>query len=71
MTRCRNLSANNETSRENTVSFTEIKYDVTDRVAVVTLNRPEQLNAWTTVMDKEVREAMEKAAADDNVRVIV
>jgi enoyl-CoA hydratase/carnithine racemase len=53
------------------VSFTEIKYDVVDRVAVVTLNRPEQLNAWTAVMGKEVREAMEQAAADDTVRVIV
>ena len=53
------------------MSFTEIKYDVVDRVAVVTLNRPEQLNAWTAVMGKEVREAMEQAAADDTVRVIV
>jgi enoyl-CoA hydratase/carnithine racemase len=53
------------------VSFTEIKYDITDRVAVVTLNRPDQLNAWTTVMGKEVRKAMEQAAADNNVRVIV
>ena len=53
------------------MSFTEIKYAVTDRVAVVTLNRPDQLNAWTVVMGKEVRQAMEQAAADDNVRVIV
>ena len=53
------------------MSFTEIKYDVTGRVAVVTLNRPEQLNAWTAVMGKEVRASMEQAAADDNVRVIV
>jgi enoyl-CoA hydratase/carnithine racemase len=53
------------------VSFTEIKYDVTDRVAVVTLNRPDQLNAWTAVMGKEVRKTMEQAAADNNVRVIV
>ena len=45
------------------MSFTEIKYAVTDRVAVVTLNRPDQLNAWTAVMGKEVRQAMEQAIA--------
>jgi enoyl-CoA hydratase/carnithine racemase len=71
LTRCRNLPADNETRWERTMSFTEIKYAVTDRVAVVTLNRPDQLNAWTAVMGKEVRQAMEQAAADDNVRVIV
>ncbi|TKT71797.1 enoyl-CoA hydratase [Afipia massiliensis] len=53
------------------MSFAEIDYRVTDRVAIVTLNRPEQLNAWTSVMGQEVRNAMEQAKADDNVRVIV
>lgn len=53
------------------MSFAEIEYRVTDRVAVVTLNRPDQLNAWTAVMGQEVRKAMEKARDDDNVRVIV
>jgi enoyl-CoA hydratase/carnithine racemase len=53
------------------VSFAEIEYRVTGRVAVVTLNRPEQLNAWTAVMGQEVRRAMEQARDDDDVRVIV
>jgi len=53
------------------VSFAEIDYRVTDRIAIVTLNRPDQLNAWTAVMGQEVRTAMEQAKADDNVRVIV
>jgi enoyl-CoA hydratase/carnithine racemase len=56
---------------ETGMSFTEVDYKVADRVAVVTLNRPEQLNAWTGVMQKEVRKAMDMAAADDKVRVIV
>lgn len=53
------------------MSFAEIEYKVAGHVAIVTLNRPEQLNAWTAVMGREVRQAMEKAATDDHVRVIV
>ena len=49
----------------------EILYDVKDHVATITLNRPERLNAWTQVMEQEVRGAMEAAAADGEVRVIV
>lgn len=51
--------------------FQDIAYAVADGVATVTLNRPEKLNAWTLTMEREVREAMELAAADDKVRVIV
>ena len=49
----------------------ETQYTVADRVATITLNRPDRLNAWTRNMEKEVRQAMETAAADDNVRVVV
>jgi enoyl-CoA hydratase/carnithine racemase len=49
----------------------EIVYEVADRIATVTLNRPERLNAWTSTMDDEVREAMRQAADDESVRVIV
>jgi enoyl-CoA hydratase/carnithine racemase len=50
---------------------TEILYEVADHVATITLNRPEKLNAWTRVMEQEVRAAMERAAADKAVRVIL
>jgi enoyl-CoA hydratase/carnithine racemase len=53
------------------MSFTEVDYTTTDRIAVVTLNRPEQLNAWTAVMSGEVRAAMARADKDDTIRVIV
>ncbi len=33
----------------------ETLYQVTDRVATITLNRPDKLNAWTAVMEQEVR----------------
>jgi len=49
----------------------EILYQVQDRVATVTLNRPEKLNAWTVVMARELREALTAAQADEGVRTIV
>ena len=49
----------------------ETLYQVTDRVATITLNRPDKLNAWTAVMEQEVRAAMHEADKDDGVRVIV
>ena len=53
------------------MSYEQIVYGVADRVATVTLNRPEKLNAWTAVMEREVRQAIHDAEADENVRVIV
>lgn len=49
----------------------EILYSVAERVATITLNRPDKLNAWTAVMEQEVRSAIEEAERDENVRVIV
>src|SRR5580700_11014936 len=53
------------------MSYQQILYEVRDRIATVTLNRPEQLNAWTDVMADEVYQATHAAAADDTVHVIV
>jgi enoyl-CoA hydratase/carnithine racemase len=49
----------------------ETLYQVDERVATITLNRPDKLNAWTAVMEREVRAAMEEAERDENVRVII
>jgi len=49
----------------------ETLYDLSDKVATITLNRPDKLNAWTAVMEREVRTAFEQAERDDQVRVIV
>jgi enoyl-CoA hydratase/carnithine racemase len=65
------LSRPETNNREKTVSFTEVDYKTDGHVAIVTLNRPESLNAWTSVMGNEVRQAMRKATDDANVRVIV
>jgi enoyl-CoA hydratase/carnithine racemase len=53
------------------VSYEQIIYNVEDAVAWVTLNRPARLNAWTPVMEGEVRSAMQDAERDETVRVIV
>jgi enoyl-CoA hydratase/carnithine racemase len=49
----------------------ETLYEVAKRVATITLNRPDKLNAWTAVMEQEVRATMAEAERDENVRVIV
>jgi enoyl-CoA hydratase/carnithine racemase len=49
----------------------ETVYTVAERVATITLNRPDKLNAWTAVMDQEVRSAIYEAERDANVRVII
>ena len=48
-----------------------VLYDVTDGVAVVTLNRPEQLNAWTAQLSDDLSLAMGAADADEGVRAVV
>jgi enoyl-CoA hydratase/carnithine racemase len=53
------------------VSTKETLYHVANRVATITLNRPDKLNAWTALMESEVRSHMENAEQDDEVRVIV
>ena len=46
-------------------------YNIANRVATITLNRPDKLNAWTALMESEVRSHMENAEQDDEVRVII
>lgn len=41
------------------------------RVAVITLNRPQRLNAWTTPMRNAIIEALERFDADDSVAAII
>lgn len=53
------------------MSYEHILFEVNDGVAVVTLNRPEQLNAWTATMSAELSDALTRCQNDDAVRVIV
>ena len=51
--------------------YPDIFYDVTDRIATVTLHRPERLNAYTPQMAESLKHAMAAANEDHAVRVIV
>jgi len=46
-------------------------YEVADNVATFTLNRPDQLNAFTTTMMRELIDAFDRTDADDDVRAVV
>jgi len=53
------------------MDFAEITYDKADRIATVTMNRPDKMNAWTPRMGAEMRKAMFDAERDDNVGAII
>ena len=53
------------------MDFQEIRYEVDDHVATLTLDRPERLNAYTRVMHEELIQAFDLADADDDVRVVI
>lgn len=51
--------------------FTQIEYDISDGIATITLNRPDQLNAFTGTMMHEMIAAFDMIDADDDVRVAI
>lgn len=51
--------------------FTQIRYDVTDGVATITLSRPEKMNAFTAVMMRELLQVFDVIDADDAVRAVI
>jgi len=53
------------------MDYTQIVYDVADHIATITLNRPEQLNAFTGTMMNEIIDAFDRIDADDDVRAVL
>ena len=53
------------------MAYEQILYNVSDSIAIITLNRPDKLNAWTGTMEEEIRAAMHAADEDPEVRVII
>jgi len=49
----------------------DLEYESVDRVATITLNRPERFNAITERMPGDLAEAVARANDDDSVHVIV
>ncbi len=53
------------------MSYEHILYDIEDGVAIITLNRPEKMNAMNRKLGKELHQAVKQAEADDAVGCIV
>jgi enoyl-CoA hydratase/carnithine racemase len=51
--------------------YAEIRADLDAQILTITLNRPAKLNAYTLAMGLELRDAFERASADDDVRAII
>lgn len=51
--------------------YDDIIYSVDGGIATITLNRPDKLNAWTRAMQASVENAVNAAARDPGVRVIL
>jgi len=51
--------------------YETILYEVDDRVATITFNRPDRLNAISRTMEHELRDAYAQAEGDDDVWTIV
>ena len=53
------------------MEFKLVKYEKSERIATITLNRPEALNAFSKEVVEEVLHALDDAKNDENVRVVV
>lgn len=53
------------------MSYQTLRYEVADRILTLTLNRPDQLNAFTVEMAHELIDAFNRASDDDAVSAIV
>ena len=53
------------------MSYNTVNYEVTDGILTLTLNLPEQLNAFTLEMARELVDAFNRASEDDAVVAIV
>ncbi|RCW41011.1 enoyl-CoA hydratase/carnithine racemase [Halopolyspora algeriensis] len=52
-------------------TYEHISSETADGIATITLDRPEQLNAFTTTMRRELIEAFDAVDADDEVRAVI
>ncbi len=53
------------------MDLTQTQYNVENGIALITLNRPDKMNAFTLTMQKELIGLFAKADRDDDVRAIV
>lgn len=53
------------------MSYETIQFEITDGVAVLTLNRPDSLNSFNTQMHAEVRDALKTVRKSEEVRCLM
>jgi enoyl-CoA hydratase/carnithine racemase len=53
------------------MDYEQIRFEVAEQVATLTLDRPERRNAWTRRMGIEMRHALQQADECDDVRAVV
>lgn len=53
------------------MDYINIKEKVSNSVHTILLNRPDRLNAWTEDMAAEIKQSMDKASKNDDVKVII
>jgi enoyl-CoA hydratase/carnithine racemase len=52
-------------------TYSSIACEIDRTIMVITLNRPDKLNAYTGAMGSEIEDAFRRADVDDNVRAII
>ena len=53
------------------MAFSQITCEIDGTIMVITLNRPDKLNAYTGAMGSEIEAAFRRADADDDVRAVI
>jgi enoyl-CoA hydratase len=53
------------------MAYETVLYEVSNRVATITLNRPQALNALSPTLEAEMHQALDEADADEGVRAII
>jgi enoyl-CoA hydratase/carnithine racemase len=65
------MSERERANHGHSAEYTEIRLDVADGVATITLHRPDRLNAFTATMLRELVAAFDATDADEDVRVVL
>ena len=67
----RQWDINNIVREDYRLPYQSILYDIEEGVGLITLNRPDRLNAWNGEIEEELRGAIGLAAVDNEVKAIV
>jgi enoyl-CoA hydratase/carnithine racemase len=60
-----------QSDRDRSAGYRDLTFEVRDRVAIITLDRPARRNAFTAAMGDSLGRAYERCDADDEIRAVV